>query len=343
MEAVIKRIEYHLPSHVLSNDELAATDTKWTAGEIAAKTGIVERRLAAADECASDLAVAASRKLFASGVCRAEDIDYLLFCTQAPDYPLPTTACLLQERLGLPRTCGALDFNLGCSGFVYGLGMAKGLVETGQARHVLLLTADTYSKYIHPMDMNVRTLFGDAGAATLVEAREGEWSDGAGSIGPFVFGTDGRGAANLMVAAGGARDLASTSRSAPESAAAKSIPPPRLAMNGPEIFSFTLEAVPAAVSSLLERCQLRSEDVDLFVFHQANKFILDHLRKKLRIPPERFYMWLSHCGNTVSSSIPIALTHALLDGRVQPGSRVVLVGFGVGYSWAATLVQWASC
>ena len=168
--AAIKAIEYKLPSQTVTNEDLARQFPEWTAQRIEDKLGIAVRHIAAADECASDLGVCAAERLFASGACRREEIDYLLFCTQSPDYFLPTTACTMQTRLGLSKCIGALDFNLGCSGFVYGLGLAKGLIETNQARNVLLVTAETYSKYMHPDDKNVRTLFGDAGAATLVSA-----------------------------------------------------------------------------------------------------------------------------------------------------------------------------
>ncbi len=162
----------------------------------------MKRHLAAPDQCASDLAVAAAQKLFDRGVCAPNEIDFILLCTQSPDYFLPTTACILQDRLGLPTTAGALDFNLGCSGFIYGLSLAKGLIETEQATRVLLLTAETYSKFIHPQDRSVRTLFGDAAAATLVQGRVDAPAGGLPWIGPFVFGTDGKGMGNLIVPLG---------------------------------------------------------------------------------------------------------------------------------------------
>jgi 3-oxoacyl-[acyl-carrier-protein] synthase-3 len=327
--AAIRAIEYHLPQRVLSNQDLADTFPDWSVGKIAAKTGIAQRHLAAPDECASDLAVAAAQKLFASGVCRPADVDFLLFCTQSPDYFLPTTACILQDRLGLPTTAGALDYNLGCSGFVYGLSLAKGLIETGQAGNVLLLTAETYSKFMHPEDRSVRSLFGDAGAATLVQARPDAAADGLPWIGPFIFGTDGQGKENLMVAQGGMRQRGSSGDNGNG----------HLHMNGPEIFSFTLRAVPQAVRQVLARAGKTIDDVGLFVFHQANRFMLDHLRDKLQIPPEKFVVALDHCGNTVSSTIPIALHEATGRNLLLPGLLVLLVGFGVGYSWAATLIR----
>jgi 3-oxoacyl-[acyl-carrier-protein] synthase-3 len=326
MFAAIRAVAYHLPSNTVSNEDLARDFPDWSLQKVAAKTGIDCRHLAASDECASDLAEAAARKLFATGIVAPEQIDYLLFCTQSPDHPLPTTACLLQHRLGLPTEIGALDFNLGCSGFVYGLGLAKGLIETAQASRVLLLTGETYSKFLDPNDRGVRTIFGDGAAAALIEARRdapetGDW------IGPFVYGTDGRGKDNLIVQAGGARS---------HWAAAD-----YLYMNGPEIFSFTLDSVPRAIETLLKRTGLSIDTIDYFVFHQANIFMLEHLRQKIGIAAEKFLMAMRHCGNTVSSTIPIVLNEASRQGRFQPGQRIALVGFGVGYSWAATLIRWA--
>jgi len=324
--AAVRAIEYHLPDTVLTNDELARAFPGWSPAKIAAKTGIVERRIAAPEECASDLAVAAARKLFASGACRPEEIDFILLCTQSPDYFLPTTACILQDRLGLPTSAGALDFNLGCSGFVYGLSLAKGLIETGQASNVLLLTAETYSKFLHPDDRSVRPLFGDAAAATLVQARP----DGPPWIGPFVFGTDGKGKDNLIVRAGGMR-CRTREQTSPSS--------DHLCMNGPEIFTFALQVVPQAVEALLSRAEKTIDDVDLFVFHQANRYMMEHLREKLTIPAEKFVVALRHVGNTVSSTIPIALKEAMGQQLLPPGKLVLLVGFGVGYSWSATLIR----
>lgn len=326
MHAVIAAVEASLPEGVLTSAQLASEFPDWSMEKIEAKTGIASRRISAPEQCASDLAAEAAQRLFASGACSPEDIDYLLFCTQTPDYLLPTTACLLQERLGLARSVGAIDFSLGCSGFVYGLSLASGLIVAGHARNVLLLTGDTYSKFIDPADRSVRSLFGDAGAATLIRRQDRQ----SPAIGPFVFGTDGRGGDNLIVPQGGARRGWSAAEA------------PRLSMNGPEIFRFTLETVPQAVSSLLDRAGLRQEQIDLFVFHQANAFMLDHLRKKIGIPADRFVVALREVGNTVSSSIPLALLEAQRQGQLKPGMLAMLVGFGVGYSWAAGLVRWTA-
>jgi 3-oxoacyl-[acyl-carrier-protein] synthase-3 len=337
MKATVAAIEYQLPARCLTNEQLAEEFPEWSVEKIEEKTGIAERWIAADDECASDLGTIAARKLLDSGACKPTDIDFILFCTQSPDHFLPTSACLMQERLGIPTSAGALDFNLGCSGFVYGLGLAKALIESGQATNVLLITAETYSKYIHPKDKSVRTLFGDAGAATLVRGK----IEVDEQVGPFVYGTDGCGGKNLMVPAGGMRQPAPPEG---EVAIADSDGNVRssanLYMNGPEIFGFTLKVVPKVVSELLTRAGKDLGDIDLFVFHQANQYMLEHLRKKLKIPTEKFFVGMRHCGNTVSCTIPIALKQAAGEGHLKAGMTVMLVGFGVGYSWGGTLIRW---
>jgi 3-oxoacyl-[acyl-carrier-protein] synthase III len=334
--AEIHCIEVYLPQNVLTNEELALEYAGWTAAKIEEKTGIHSRHIAGESECSSDMATAAGLKLFESGCIAPEEIDYVLLCTQSPDYFLPTTACLVQNRLGLRTDCGALDFNLGCSGFVYGLGLAKGLIETEQAKNVLLLTAETYSKFIHPGDKSVRTLFGDAAAATLIRTVQSDKE----KIGPFVCGTDGRGAKNLIVPTGGLRSphVAEAEITEDESGNKRTIN--NLYMNGAEIFTFTLRAVPEAVNKLLVRSGKTIEDIDLFLFHQANRFMLDHLKRKLCIPDDKLPVMMDYCGNTVSSTIPILLKDLTDSGKIVKDQCLMLVGFGVGYSWAASIVNW---
>lgn len=334
---MIRAIEYQFPVRTVTNEELASEFPDWSSEKIFSKTGISARRIAGESECASDLAEAAARKLLDRQLCPLQELDFLLVCTQSPDYLLPTTACLLQERLGLPREIAALDINLGCSGFVYGLSIAKSLVASGEARNVLLLTCDTYSKYMDPKDLSVRVLFGDAAAATLIQGTTDPPTQGGEWIGPSLYGTDGSGASKLILRRGGTR-----TSSLPTGTAGTS-DPLSLCMNGPEIFAFTLNEVPRSVKGLLDKANAKQEDIDQFVFHQANKFMLEHLRKKLDIPIERFVYSLEDCGNTTSSSIPIALRRAAEQGQIEPGNLLMLVGFGVGYSWGATMVRWQSC
>ena len=327
MHSRIRAIAGHLPSNILDNATLATLFPAWPAAKIESKTGIRARRIAAADETAADLAVAAGQRLFADHGIQTREIDFLLYCTQSPDQPLPTTACSIHRRLGLPAGCGALDFNLGCSGFVYGLGLAQGLIAAGQARQVLLLTADTYTKYLHPEDHATRTIFGDGAAATVIAACD------EACIGPFVYGTDGGGHSHLIIEQGGAR--ASTA-----GFIGGSPRPCHLHMNGPEIFNFTLSAVPDAVTAILAKAGLTLSDIDVAVFHQANQFMLEHLRAKIGIPKDRFVIAMADTGNTVSATIPLALQAAVTSGMLRTGKRVLVVGFGVGYSWGAAILQW---
>jgi 3-oxoacyl-[acyl-carrier-protein] synthase III len=336
MHAALRALEYHLPEATLSTAELAVKYPEWSVAKIDARTGISCRHIAATGECASDLAVEAAKKLFDSGACGPRDIDYVLLCTQTPDYFLPPTACLLQDRLGIPVTAGAFDFNLGSSGFVYGLGLAEALIYSGQARNVLLLTADTYSRFLNPRDRSVRTIFGDAAAAALLSATD----SAAPQVGPFVYGTDGAGGSNLIVPAGGMRRPHSHETAIEvEDDQGNVRAADNLFMNGPEIFNFTLTVVPDTVRRLLEKAGLSLDQVDLFVFHQANRSMLDHLRKRLGIPEAKFVFAIADSGNTVGCTIPIAIKLAVASGQMAPGMLVMVVGFGVGYSWGATLLR----
>jgi 3-oxoacyl-[acyl-carrier-protein] synthase III len=332
--AVIRAIRYHLPERTVTTADLAAEFPSWPVEKIESITGIACRHIADDDECASDLAVQAAQKLFASGICSPQDIDYILFCTQTPDHFLPTTACLIQERLGIPKTAGALDFNMACSGYIYGLGLAQGLIASGQATSVLLLTGETYSKFLHREDRSVRTLFGDAAAATWLTASDTQ------ELWPFVYGTDGSGGPNLIVPAGAMRRPRSAETAiASEDDQGNKRSPENLYLGGPESFNFTMSIVPDTAQRLFAETGFSDADIDLYVFHQANEYMLNHLRKRLKIPAEKFPLYLRECGNTVSSTIPIALYHAATDGRLQPGMRVMMMGFGAGYSWGGTILR----
>lgn len=324
--AAIGPIAIHFPQRRETNDDLQAENPSWNMDLIYSKTGIAQRYIAAPDETASDLGVAAAQKLFEQHNIDPASIDFLLFCTQTPDYPLPTTACIMQNRLGLPTSCGALDFNLGCSGFVYGLALADGLIRSGSARRILLITAETYSKYIHPTDRSLRTIFGDAAAATLIETSDEP------TLWGYRFGTDGSGADTLIVNQGGAR---------PAEAAIQ----PRhrhrwqsqLYMDGPGLIEFTVGAIPQLVKQILELGQTAPEEVDLYIFHQATDKMLVLLREALKVGEQQLPIILRDCGNTVSSTIPIAIDELRRSGRLKPGMKNLLVGFGVGWSWAGCL------
>jgi 3-oxoacyl-[acyl-carrier-protein] synthase-3 len=324
--AAIGPIAIHLPERVETNDDLSALFPKWDLDLIYSKTGIHSRHIAAPGECASDLGVAAAEKLFATHGIDRGTVDFLLFCTQTPDYPLPTTACLVQHRLGLPTSVGALDFNLGCSGFVYGLSLADGLIRAGAARRVLLITAETYSKYIHPEDRSLRTIFGDAAAATLIEAAD------TPSLSAFAFGTDGSAADALMVNSCGARPaetaLQPRTRMRWES---------KLYMDGPGLIKLTLDTIPQMIERVLAVGEVQDAEVDLYLVHQATLKLLDRLRQEMQIDEQRMPTVLGEFGNTVSSTIPIAMHELRASGRLRRGTRALLAGFGVGFSWAGCL------
>jgi len=337
LKAIIRDVASHLPDARLTNQELAEREEGFSAEQIFKKTGIAERPVAAPGECASDLATAAAEKLFAKTGVEPGDVDYLLFCTQSPDYFLPATACVIHNRLGLPQACGAIDFNQGCSGYVYGLSLAKALIESGQAKRVLLLTGDTYTKYIHPRDRSVCTLFGDGAAATIGEAREGS----SGGLGVFQFGTDGRGADKLIVPAGASRRPRSEETAREETDADGNVrSAENLYMNGRDVFRFAITTVPRSFRNLLQAAEWSADDVDYLLLHQANRFMLDELVTRLKIAEEKAPYHFEKLGNTVSSTIPLVLERLLDEGKLSQGNRLAMLGFGVGYSWAGCAMEW---
>jgi len=331
MKAYIKALAYSLGSVEVSNESLVKEFPEWSVDKIANKVGINTRFVAADDETSADLAVKAAEKLFLENPSISKDnIDFVLFCTQSPDYFLPTSACIIQDRLGLRTGIGALDFNLGCSGYVYGLSLAKGLLLGGVAKKILLLTGETYSKFIHPRDKGNRTIFGDAGSATIIA------NEGFAEIGNFSLGTDGRGAENLIVKTGGMRnrlpfdDVVFDENGNPHSS-------DNLYMNGAEIFNFTIDAVPALVKDTIQKNELQAKDINAYVFHQANKFMLNYLRKKIKIERDIFHYYMSEVANTVSSTIPIVLVEKLKEKALN--GNILIAGFGVGYSWAGCVLR----
>jgi 3-oxoacyl-[acyl-carrier-protein] synthase-3 len=331
IKAYIKAIDYHLPQKIVTNYDLIQDFPEWDLEKINSKIGINKRHIAAEHETAVDLAISAAQKLFDQGIDK-NSIDYILFCTQSPDYFLPASSCIIQDKLGLSRDIGALDFNQGCSGFIYGLSLAKGLIIADIAKNVLFLAAETYSKRLHPRDKGNRTIFGDAASAVLIS------SEGFAEIGKFCLGTDGSGAENLIMKTGGARHPEKLN-SVEFDHDNNPISPDYIYMNGSEIFSFTLAMVPPLVINTLIKNDLKKEEIDVFIFHQANKYMLYFLRKKTKIEENKFYLYLSEVGNTVSSTIPIALYEAVGDGTLKKGMNCLLAGFGVGYSWGGVVLN----
>ena len=335
MKVYIKALSYYLPERIVTNAELLKDFPEWSVDKVTAKVGVTSRHLAADNETAGDLAEKAARRLFEEYGISPSEIDFLLLCTQSPDYFLPSTACLLQHRLGIPVTSGAFDYNLGCSGCIYGLAVAKGLVSAGIAQNVLLLTAETYSKYLHPSDKSNRSIFGDGAAACLIS------TDGFVEIGDFVCGTDGSGAENLIVKTGASKQRKPTGIFK-EDEEGHTWYDDYLYMNGGAIFNFTLETVPVLVRQLLDKSGSQKEEIDYFIFHQANKFMLNTIRKVCVLPKEKFYVSLENTGNTVSSTVLIGLKDCLLNGTIKAGMQVVVAGFGVGLSWGGTILKFSN-
>ena len=329
-KAFIKYVAYCLPEKVVTNEAIVNDFPEWSVEKISEKVGVNQRHVAAEDETATDLAEKAAIKLIEENNIDKDIIDFVILCTQSPDYFLPTSACLLQTRLGLRQDICAFDFNLGCSGYVYGLSIAKGLIAGGIAENVLLLTAETYNKYLHPKDKGNRTIFGDAASATLVSV------DGEAEVLDFALGTNGKGANNLIVKSGASRmpenqnDLTFDKNGNPISS-------DYLFMNGAQIFAFTQRNVPKVINEVLEKNNLAKEDIDMFVLHQANRYMLDFLRNKMEIPEDKFYIFMENVGNTVSNSIPLCLVEARKENRLK--GNVLLCGFGVGYSWGAVILK----
>ncbi len=329
-KAYLKHVAYYLPETVINNEALVKEFPEWSVQKITEKVGVNQRHVSGPGETAVDLAEKAAVRLFEGNDIDRESIDFILLCTQSPDYFLPSSSCLLQTRLGLRQDIGAFDFNLGCSGYVYGLAVAKGLILSGIANNVLLLTAETYNKYLHPKDKGNRTIFGDGASATLVSDK------GFAEILEFALGTNGKGSNNLIVKAGASRlpenqnDLTFDKNGNPVSS-------DYLFMNGAQIFAFAQRNVPQVINEVLDKNHLVKDDIELFILHQANRYMLDFLRKKMCIPEENFYIYLENVGNTVSSSIPICLVEANMDHCLK--GNVLLCGFGVGYSWGAVVLK----
>lgn len=329
MEAYIKAISYYLPEKIVTNEQLVEEFPEWSVEKIAKKVGINERHIAAEDETAGDMAFKAAEKLIVENNVDRGTIDFVILCTQSPDYFLPSTSCIIQSRLALPTKCGAFDFNLGCSGYEYGLAVAKGLIMSGVAKNILLLTAETYNKHIHPKDKGNRTIFGDGASASLIS------TEGFAKIGEFVLGSDGSGYDRLIHKTGAMRhyqpmnDFHEDENGTPLSS-------DHLFMDGKAIFDFTSDIVPPMIDETLKKNNLTSEDVDLYVFHQANKYMINYLRKLMEIDKDKFYVFMETVGNTVSSTIPIALCEAQKEGKLH--GKVVLAGFGVGLSYGATIL-----
>lgn len=335
MTASIHAIEIHLPENKLDNIELAKGFSKISANSLYKITGIQHRHIAAENETPSDLAFVAAQKLFSKYPEERTKIDLLIFCTEGFDYKAPLTACLLHHKLNLKSSCLSLDIPGGCTGFINSLLIAKSLIASNPSiATALILTAEAVSKVLHPQDLHLRMLFGDGATATLVKRTHHE------RIGRFIVGTDGTQKKALWVERSGFREPADIQWLNSHQNVPNTMRYGRLIMQGDELLHFSLTKVPALIQNILVEHQLTDSDIDLYVFHQASKIILKALQKKCRIPDSKFYISLESTGNTVSSTIPIALSKAQQQGIIKSGDKIMLIGFGVGLAWGGTIIDW---
>jgi 3-oxoacyl-[acyl-carrier-protein] synthase-3 len=323
MKVEINSIAYYLPEKKEDSGDLQDDNPDWDMSKILDKTGVSTRSISSPQQTAVDLALEAGKELF-KDVPSRDEIDLIILVTQSPDYVLPTSACILQDKLGLSDKCMAFDVNLGCSGFVYSLSIAGSLIESGVVKKSLIICSDTYTKYIQKNDRTCRPLFSDGASAVLVTASDSD------CIGPFVFGTDGSGYDKLIVRGSGARSLEKKHESTRGF----------LEMHGADIFLFTLSKVPVCINELLDKSRLSIGDIDLFIFHQASKLVIENLIRSMSLDESKVFVNLKNIGNTVSASIPIALKDADMQGRLKNKDKVMLVGFGVGLSWGSALITW---
>lgn len=310
-----------VPPRVVENSEFEHSFGAGV-GEVIKMIGVKQRRWVADGVTTSDLCLAAASRLLTRLDWDPESVDALIFISQTPDYRLPATACVMQSKLGLRKGIIAFDVNLGCSAYPYGLWLASMLVSSGSADRVLLAVGDTSSRVVNPQDRGTALLFGDAGAVTAIEKMENT------ARSHFILGSDGSGFENLIIREGGFRQNSEDQESDPT----------KLFMDGGEIFNFTLKAVPRLVSDLMELSELRIEQHDAFLFHQANTFMINHLAKKAKLPQEKVPINIDRYGNTSSATIPLLMADDLASHLMSRQSRLAMFGFGVGYSWAAASI-----
>lgn len=304
---------------------------QFTPAEILRRSGVAERHISGEGELPSDMAVKAADIFFKEHNIERKDIDFLLFCTMLLDRQSPATANLLQHRMGLNTTIGAMDIPMGCSGYIHGLLVAKGLIATKAAKNVLLFAGDATTKTIHPADHELKVLFGDAMSASLITESEKE------GISSFVVGSDGSGASELIISGCNQREPADREW-AEKYKDTGGMPYGRLYMDGMGVLGFTLKNVPKMVKELMEKENVSMDDIAMFIFHQAGGFVLEALKRKLKIPDEKYFVNISHKGNTISATIPLALYDAIASGKIKRGNKVLLAGFGIGFSWGATII-----
>ncbi|MBT3173254.1 MAG: ketoacyl-ACP synthase III [Lentimicrobiaceae bacterium] len=334
MYNTIKYINCYYPNNILTNEDIANQFPDLKIKELTRLTGVHKRYISGKGETSVDMGVSAAEILLTKNSIDRNSIDFIIFCSAGGDFITPASACIIQNRLGLPSNCGAFDFNQGCTGYIYGLSIADGLIQSNNAKNVLLITSEAITKTIHPDDSSNRAIFGDAATATLVSKNNN------GSDNKFIFGTDGSKFDKIIIKHGRER------YPLPEYAEQDSLDnygnaqnDSKFYMDGAEVFNFSVNKAPELVNSLLVQNNITIDDINYFIFHQANQIILETLGKKLKIPKDKLIIDISETGNTVSSTIPIALSNAIRSGKIKRGNRIILAGFGVGFSWGGTILD----
>lgn len=337
MGTIIKAIEYYLPERRINNSDLKIQHPNWDMDKVGEKSGVFQRHLAADNETALDFAIRATEKLFQSGEVIKDDVDGVIFCTQSPDYIMPSNAFLIHKHFNFKHKVWAFDYNLACSGYIYGLSIARGMLETGMAKNILLINADTYSKYINNNDRSTNVLFGDGAAVSLLTNSDDE---GAGIL-DIQLGASGKEYESFFIPAGGSRNpkgIETREVTVDQSGNQRSME--NIHMNGFSVWKFVSRIVPIQINELLKKNNININQINFFGFHQASKLTLDSLIKALKIDNDKIYTNLENIGNTVSASIPILLKDAEEDGVLKRGDLVLLSGFGVGLSWGSLLIKY---
>ena len=333
-KAFIKSLAYYLPEETLGNDELQASFNSQIKKEDFDRLGISHRTIAGKGITASEMAFQAALRLFSENKIDKSQIDALVYCSLHADYITPPTSCILHQKLGLRENAATYDLHHGCSGYIYGLSIAKALIEGLKMKTVLFLTGSTLTKYLNKKDKASRMVFGDGASATLISS-----GDQKSHIGNFIYGTDGNDASKIMIKDGGEKYPLSESSFIEKKDEYENIySDANFYMDGVSVFLFTMEKVPPLIEETLGKNNLQQNEIDLYILHQANNFVNEQIRKKMGIAPEKFFYYVENCGNTVQSTIPIALHEAIRTGKAKKGDKILLAGFGVGLSWAATVV-----
>jgi 3-oxoacyl-[acyl-carrier-protein] synthase-3 len=332
-KAFIKSIAWFVPEKKLGNDDIQKEFGGQIQEEDFSRLGIKHRGIANENTLPSDLAFEAAQKLVSENNINLGTIEALVYCSVHTDYITPATSSLLHQKLGLPEHCATYDIRHGCSGYVYGLSMAKAFIEGLGMSNILLLTSSALSRYIHKKDKASVMVFGDGASATHISSRSEP------GIGNFIFGTDGSGASTIIIKDGSDRyPLNTGSQVEKQDEYGNVYTDANFFMDGVKVFLFTLEVVPELIENTLKKNGLKVDDIDLFILHQANNFVNEQIRKKLNLAPGKFFYCVEECGNTVQASIPIALREATREKKAKKGDRILLAGFGVGLSWAATVI-----